>query len=87
MTGHGDEDPYADAIAADLLASKGKALVLVGEEMSPEIHSLGHRINQTLGAFGRTADLIEPVDPHPRNTATASPRWLPISVTARWTRC
>ncbi|MCW4116714.1 4Fe-4S dicluster domain-containing protein [Aurantimonas sp. MSK8Z-1] len=54
---------FVDALAADLTAAQGRALVLVGEEQPPALHALGHWLNQRLGAFGATVELIEPVDP------------------------
>ncbi|HTZ36624.1 MAG TPA: TAT-variant-translocated molybdopterin oxidoreductase [Stellaceae bacterium] len=52
---------WIDAAAADLAQHKGRALVHVGREQPAEIHRLADAINSTLGAFGATIRLIEPV--------------------------
>ncbi|MBE7248459.1 MAG: 4Fe-4S dicluster domain-containing protein, partial [Actinomycetospora chiangmaiensis] len=41
---------FAAAAAADLRASEGRALVLVGDALAPELHALGHWINRRLKA-------------------------------------
>jgi len=48
-------------LAADLLAHRGRALVHAGREQSVEVQALVHAINHTLGAFGETVRVIEPV--------------------------
>ncbi len=40
-------------IAKDLMAAKGRAVVVVGPSCSAEIHALGHAMNEILGASGR----------------------------------
>lgn len=47
--------PHADAIAAvaaDLLAHRGRAVVVAGPRQPAEVHALVHAINATLGALG-----------------------------------
>jgi molybdopterin-containing oxidoreductase family iron-sulfur binding subunit len=53
---------FAKTVAADLLAHRSRALVVVGERQSAELHALAHWINAQLAA---PVDLIAPVDPHP----------------------
>jgi MoCo/4Fe-4S cofactor protein with predicted Tat translocation signal len=48
-------------ISADLMAHKGRALVHVGPDQPAAAHVLGHAINETLAARGKTLDFIEPV--------------------------
>ena len=58
----GAERPgWVDAVARDLAAHKGAALVHAGPEQSPAIHALVHAINASLGAPGKTTRYIEPV--------------------------
>ena len=45
---------WVAAAAADLVAQKGKALVLVGYRQPAAVQSLGHAINAALGALGST---------------------------------
>ncbi|HEU4615528.1 MAG TPA: hypothetical protein VFS15_25715, partial [Kofleriaceae bacterium] len=60
-----EQRAWVDAAAADLGASRGRALVVVGERQPAEVHALGHLINQALGAFGTTIALTRPalIDP------------------------
>jgi MoCo/4Fe-4S cofactor protein with predicted Tat translocation signal len=53
---------WLKAAAADLQESKGKALVHAGREQPAEVHVLADAINASLGAFGNTIKLIEPVE-------------------------
>ena len=62
----GPAAPFADeawlaALASDLKANAGASLVVVGDRQPPEAHAAAHRINQALGNFGKTIELIEPV--------------------------
>jgi molybdopterin-containing oxidoreductase family iron-sulfur binding subunit len=59
---------FARAVAADLAANKGKALVVTGPRQSAEVQALAHWINAQLQA---PVDFIAPVDPHPQSHADA----------------
>jgi MoCo/4Fe-4S cofactor protein with predicted Tat translocation signal len=48
------------ALAADLLAHRGRSLVLAGESQSPQVHALAHWLNQRLGNAGGTVDYLAP---------------------------
>jgi len=50
---------FADAVAKDLAASKGRAIVLAGDTQPAEVHALCHWINAELAA---PVDAIPPVD-------------------------
>jgi len=50
------------AMATDLLANRGKCLVVTGEHQSPEVHALVHAINSALGNVGSTVELVPPAD-------------------------
>ncbi len=58
---------WAAAVAKDLKAHKGKALVLVGDSQPAYVHALGHAINQAVGAIGEqgTVTFIEPIEADP----------------------
>ena len=60
---------WAKTVARDLMAHRGRALVLVGESQPAEIHALGYAMNALLGAFDTTITFIEPIDPHPDSSA------------------
>jgi len=61
----GGRPGWADAVAQDLAAHRGAALVHAGPEQPPAIHALAHAINHALGAPGRTLRHIEPVAAEP----------------------
>jgi Fe-S-cluster-containing dehydrogenase component len=43
---------WLGAVAGDLLANRGRAVVVVGSRQPPVLHALGHAINTALGAVG-----------------------------------
>ncbi len=47
-------------LAADLLKSKGKAVVVPGDTLSPAAHAIAHAINAKLEANGKIVTFIEP---------------------------
>jgi MoCo/4Fe-4S cofactor protein with predicted Tat translocation signal len=50
-------EKFADVVARDLLAHRGKALVAAGPRQPAALHALSHLINQALGNLGRTVIL------------------------------
>jgi len=52
--GGGGSTPFVAALVKDLLAARGKSIVIAGEEQSPEVHALVHYINQVLENNGKT---------------------------------
>jgi MoCo/4Fe-4S cofactor protein with predicted Tat translocation signal len=61
----GDQARWLDALAADLHASRGASLILVGEAQPPWVHALGHAMNAALGNVGNTIDYSAPVEKLP----------------------
>jgi molybdopterin-containing oxidoreductase family iron-sulfur binding subunit len=59
---------WVEEVSKDLLAKKGKAVVIAGEHQSAATHLLALAINETLGAFGTTVAVTAPLDPAPPNT-------------------
>jgi molybdopterin-containing oxidoreductase family iron-sulfur binding subunit len=59
------ESAWATAVAKDLLANKGKSVVVVGDGQPSSVHALAHVINQALGNVGTTVTYVEPVDASP----------------------
>jgi MoCo/4Fe-4S cofactor protein with predicted Tat translocation signal len=53
-----EQQRWADAAAADLLAHRGHALLLAGESQPAEVHALTWAINDKLAAIGATVELI-----------------------------
>ncbi len=69
------DSAFVTAAAADLLAHRGRSLVLAGESQPAHIHAFAHQMNAALGNVGETVRLIAPVDENPVNR-TASLREL-----------
>ncbi len=55
-------ESFAKAVAKDLSANKGKALVVVGASQPPHVHALAHAINRQIDALGKTVALVPPVE-------------------------
>jgi MoCo/4Fe-4S cofactor protein with predicted Tat translocation signal len=66
LSGAGNGQPKA--LARDLEAHKGRCAVIVGESMPPEIHALGHWMNEALGNVGSTVFYSQPVEPEGAGT-------------------
>jgi molybdopterin-containing oxidoreductase family iron-sulfur binding subunit len=47
-----DAFAHAEMIADDLIAHRGRAVVIVGDSMPASVHAVGHLINEALGALG-----------------------------------
>ncbi len=54
---------WLEALAEDLLAHRGRSLILAGESQPAEVHALAAAMNQSLGNVGQTIVYTEPVDP------------------------
>ncbi len=61
------QSQWVAALARDLQRSRGRSLVIVGDEQPPAVHAIGHAINQTLGNFGQTIVFTQPVEYNPVN--------------------
>ena len=62
-----DRSEWVDALASDLEAHRGAALVTAGPAMPTSVHALVHRMNEALGAVGASVEYIEPVEARPEN--------------------
>ncbi len=47
---------FLDTVVRELLGSRGKSAIVVGERQPPEVHALGHRLNVLLGNVGTTVN-------------------------------
>jgi molybdopterin-containing oxidoreductase family iron-sulfur binding subunit len=54
---------WVSRAARDLLANRGRCLVIAGERQPAEMHALAHAINERLGAIGKTVQLIPALVP------------------------
>jgi Fe-S-cluster-containing dehydrogenase component/anaerobic selenocysteine-containing dehydrogenase len=51
------------AVASDLIANKGRAIVVVGSRQPPTLHALAHALNAALGSVGQVVSYAPPADP------------------------
>ncbi|HSV13689.1 MAG TPA: TAT-variant-translocated molybdopterin oxidoreductase [Tepidisphaeraceae bacterium] len=58
----GPNAKWVNAVAKDLQANRGHALVLVGESQPASVHALGYAINDALGAAGSTVVYVDPIE-------------------------
>jgi MoCo/4Fe-4S cofactor protein with predicted Tat translocation signal len=54
---------WIDAMARDLIAFKGRSVVVAGNSASPVVHALAAAMNSALGNIGQTVDYVEPFSP------------------------
>ncbi len=57
-------------VAAELLANKGRAVVVVGSRQPPALHAFGQMLNAALGAVGPVVTYARPADPDELDGAT-----------------
>ena len=57
------------ALQKDLQACKGRCVVIPGEHAAPAVHLAAYRLNQNLGAVGKTVVYTEPINPMPSEQA------------------
>ena len=60
-----DAARFMTALLADLKAAGGKCVVIPGEQASPAVHLAAYKLNQSLGAVGKTVVYTETVAPMP----------------------
>jgi molybdopterin-containing oxidoreductase family iron-sulfur binding subunit len=56
---------FLNALMRDLEASKGKCVVIPGEQASPAVHAAAYALNAKFGAIGKTVVYTETVNPMP----------------------
>jgi len=56
---------FAQEVAKDLLAHKGKSLVVAGEHQSAAVHAIAHAVNGALGNAGSTVVYTDPIEINP----------------------
>ncbi|NNF04306.1 MAG: TAT-variant-translocated molybdopterin oxidoreductase, partial [Rhodothermales bacterium] len=54
-----DDHPWVAALASDLRSAGPNAVVLAGDHQPAEVHELCAAVNSSLGAVGRTVDLLQ----------------------------
>jgi len=51
-------EPFADAVAKDLMAHRGRAVVMAGDSQPPAVHAIAHALNAAIGAAGATVSYL-----------------------------
>ena len=59
-----DNAAWINAMAKDLMAFKGRSVVVPGRGQSPVVHALAHAMNATLGNVGQTVVYTDPLSPN-----------------------
>jgi molybdopterin-containing oxidoreductase family iron-sulfur binding subunit len=60
---HGEHADFVGAMVDDLLAHRGRSLLLAGPRQPAEVHALCHVLNRALGNVGATVTYVEEPDP------------------------
>jgi molybdopterin-containing oxidoreductase family iron-sulfur binding subunit len=58
---------FVAVLAEELVANKGRAVVLAGRRQPPEVHAIVAQINQAIGAPGKTLEYVD--DPEPERVS------------------
>ncbi len=61
------DEAFLTALLGDLQASRGRSLVIAGDDQSGAVHALAHALNAALGNVGQTVFYTEPVEANPTN--------------------
>ena len=51
-------EAFADAVAKDLTAHRGRAVVMAGDSQPPAVHAIAHALNAAIGAAGVTVSYL-----------------------------
>lgn len=51
-------EAFADAVAKDLTAHRGRAVVMAGDSQPPAVHAIAHALNAALAAVGTTVSYL-----------------------------
>jgi MoCo/4Fe-4S cofactor protein with predicted Tat translocation signal len=62
-----DARKFANAVAKDLQAHRGRSLVIAGDGQPPAVHALAHAMNQALGNAGTTVVYTQTAEAEPIN--------------------
>jgi molybdopterin-containing oxidoreductase family iron-sulfur binding subunit len=66
-----EQKAFVEAVAKDLQAHKGAALVIAGDNQPASVHALAHAMNAALGAVGNAVIYTDPVEAKPQDQTAA----------------
>ena len=58
---------WVAALARDLQQSRGRSIIIPGDEQSPVVHALAHAMNDALGNVGKTVIYTDPLEAFPED--------------------
>lgn len=58
---------WVAALARDLQQSRGRSIIIPGDEQSPLVHALAHAMNDALGNVGKTVIYTDPLEAFPED--------------------
>jgi molybdopterin-containing oxidoreductase family iron-sulfur binding subunit len=61
------QQKFAAALAKDLLANRGRSVIVAGDNQPVAVHMLAHAMNQALGNVGQTVFYTDWIESHPVN--------------------
>jgi molybdopterin-containing oxidoreductase family iron-sulfur binding subunit len=64
----GTHAKWINALVRDLQQSRGRSIVIAGDESAPAVHALAHAMNEALGNTGQTVFYTDPVEFTPVNS-------------------
>src|SRR5579885_1433325 len=59
------DEQWINTLVSDLQAHRGSSVIVVGDHLAPEVHALGHALNEHLGNAGSTVIYTDPVIANP----------------------
>lgn len=71
-----ENGPWIAAMAKDLMAHRGRSVVVAGRQASPMVHALAHAMNAALGNVGQTVIYTDPLSPGSERTQVEQLREL-----------
>jgi MoCo/4Fe-4S cofactor protein with predicted Tat translocation signal len=66
-SGAGPHAWWAAAMVRDLQQSRGRSIIIPGDEQSPVVHALAHAMNDALGNVGKTVFYTDPIEAFPED--------------------
>ncbi|HEV2912779.1 MAG TPA: TAT-variant-translocated molybdopterin oxidoreductase [Pyrinomonadaceae bacterium] len=66
-TGAGAHANWVGALARDLQQSRGRSIIIPGDEQSAVVHALAHAMNDALGNTGKTVIYTDPIEAFPED--------------------
>ncbi|HEX8142130.1 MAG TPA: TAT-variant-translocated molybdopterin oxidoreductase [Pyrinomonadaceae bacterium] len=66
-SGAGQYGWWAQALVRDLQQSRGRSIIIPGDEQSAVVHALAHAMNDALGNTGKTVIHTDPIEAFPEN--------------------